>query len=287
MVVDSLGQEVAKQTYLPFGETWGSSVAGLPTDYTFTGQREATEIGLMYYVARWYDSEIGQFIQADTIVLDPYNPMDWNHYAYAHYSPLNYVDPSGHSAFTPPSKNVRMTDGSYDFNFKKVIGQPPDSSWLENDRLENQNWFDEHNQANWKREIPLPFEKVIGIELEVDDIFDLYVDSVGIVGDIFSLATYFDLIPGDEIPGFFIWATSEGVELVGIFKGMYDATHGDFSNLLYDTSSDQILETTDKFAELTNNPALRKLIPGFGIIFNIGSISQNYSLNITIEERNK
>lgn len=180
-----------------------------------------------------------------------------------------------------------MTDGSYDFNFKKVIGQPPDSSWLENDRLENQNWFDEHNQANWKREIPLPFEKVIGIELEVDDIFDLYVDSVGIVGDIFSLATYFDLIPGDEIPGFFIWATSEGVELVGIFKGMYDATHGDFSNLLYDTSSDQILETTDKFAELTNNPALRKLIPGFGIIFNIGSISQNYSLNITIEERNK
>ena len=188
---------------------------------------------------------------------------------------------------TPPSKNVRMTDGSYDFNFKKVIGQPPDSSWLENDRLENQNWFDEHNQANWKREIPLPFEKVIGIELEVDDIFDLYVDSVGIVGDIFSLATYFDLIPGDEIPGFFIWATSEGVELVGIFKGMYDATHGDFSNLLYDTSSDQILETTDKFAELTNNPALRKLIPGFGIIFNIGSISQNYSLNITIEERNK
>jgi len=73
--------------------------------------------------------------------------------------------------------------------------------------------------------------------------------------------------PGDEIPGFFIWATSEGVELVGIFKGMYDATHGNFSNLLYDASSDQILETTDKFAELTNDPALRKLIPGVGIQF--------------------
>ncbi len=33
--------------------TWGSSVADLPTTFAFTGQREAPEIGLMYYVARW------------------------------------------------------------------------------------------------------------------------------------------------------------------------------------------------------------------------------------------
>ena len=266
---------------------WGVSATELPTTFTYTGQREAAEIGLMYYVARWYDSYLNHFTQPDTILADPYNPMDWNRYAYVNYNPINYVDPSGHSAFIPPNKNVKMADGGYDFNFKKVIGQPPDSSWLENDRHENQNWFDEHNQAYWKGEIPLPCEKAIGIELEVDDIFDLYVDSVGIVGDIFSLITYFDLIPGDEIPGFLIWTTSEGVEIIGIAKGVYDTTHGDFGNLLYDAPSDQILETTDKYAELTHNPTMKKLIPVYGIIFNIGSISQNYSLTITIEERNK
>ena len=98
MVVDSLGQEVAKQTYLPFGETWGSSVAGLPTDYTFTGQREAAEIGLMYYVARWYDPEIGHFIQADSLIPEENNPIGWNRYGYVKYNPIIYNDPSGHIA---------------------------------------------------------------------------------------------------------------------------------------------------------------------------------------------
>ena len=46
LVVDTSGAVVAKQTYLPFGGTWGSSATDLPTDYTYTGQREADEIGL-------------------------------------------------------------------------------------------------------------------------------------------------------------------------------------------------------------------------------------------------
>ena len=52
-MLDTSGQEVAKQSYLPYGEVWGVSATELPTTFTFTGQREAAEIGLMYYVARW------------------------------------------------------------------------------------------------------------------------------------------------------------------------------------------------------------------------------------------
>ena len=99
LVLDSAGLEVAKQTYLPFGEDWGVSVTDLPTDYTFTGQREAAEIGLNYYVARWYDSYLNHFTQPDTIIADPYNPMAWNRYAYANYNPINYTDPTGHFAW--------------------------------------------------------------------------------------------------------------------------------------------------------------------------------------------
>jgi len=37
LVVDSLGQKVARQSYLTFGEEWGSSVTDLPTTFTYTG----------------------------------------------------------------------------------------------------------------------------------------------------------------------------------------------------------------------------------------------------------
>ena len=96
LVINTSGQEVAKRSYLPFGETWGVSATQLPTNYTYTGQREAAEIGLKYYVARWYDSEIGHFIQADTIVPCMGDIRSWNHYAYVNYNPINYFDPSGH-----------------------------------------------------------------------------------------------------------------------------------------------------------------------------------------------
>ena len=94
-MLDTSGQEVAKQSYLPYGEAWGVSATELPTTFTYTGQREAAEIGLMYYVARWYDTEIGHFIQADTIIPDAGNPLSWNRYAYVKYNPMTYIDPSG------------------------------------------------------------------------------------------------------------------------------------------------------------------------------------------------
>ena len=72
------------------------SANDLPTSFTYTGQREAEEIGLMYYVARWYDSEIGHFIQADTIVPGAGNALAWNRYGYNIYNPLRFIDPSGH-----------------------------------------------------------------------------------------------------------------------------------------------------------------------------------------------
>ncbi len=85
-------------------------------DYTFTGQREASEIGLKYYVVRWYDSKIGHFIQVDTVVPSMENPLAWNRYAYVEYNPLRYTDPTGHmvdeeGSYNPWKKTVRTEDG--------------------------------------------------------------------------------------------------------------------------------------------------------------------------------
>jgi len=54
--------------------------------------------GQAFYNARYYDSALGRFIQADTIVPSPANPQSLNRYAYVLNNPLRYTDPTGHCA---------------------------------------------------------------------------------------------------------------------------------------------------------------------------------------------
>jgi RHS repeat-associated protein len=93
--VDGAGNPIGTLHYKPFGEV-REAVGETPTDYTYTGQREEAALGLMYYVARWYDPHIAHFVQADTIVPGAGNPAAWNRYGYVMYNPVRYVDPSGH-----------------------------------------------------------------------------------------------------------------------------------------------------------------------------------------------
>ena len=82
--------------YYPWGG--GRYVAGAtPTSYNFTGQRQDSGSGLLFYNARWYDPAVGRFLAADTIVPDPQNPQNLNRYSYCGSNPLRFVDPSGHA----------------------------------------------------------------------------------------------------------------------------------------------------------------------------------------------
>jgi len=48
----------------------------------------------MYYNARWYDSSVGRFAQADTVVPD--GVQGYDRYVYANNSPVKNTDPTGH-----------------------------------------------------------------------------------------------------------------------------------------------------------------------------------------------
>ena len=67
-------------------------IPGLSGKYDYTGKKEDQEIGLKYFGARFYDSEVGRFIS-----LDPAKDgANW--YTYCNGNPLKYVDPDGHRA---------------------------------------------------------------------------------------------------------------------------------------------------------------------------------------------
>jgi RHS repeat-associated protein len=93
------GELVEGNVWFPFGRTTGPSPqAPFQVSRRFTSQILDSETGLYYYGARYYDPEIGRFIQADTVLPDLENPQAYNRYAYTLNNPLKYVDPDGHQA---------------------------------------------------------------------------------------------------------------------------------------------------------------------------------------------
>jgi RHS repeat-associated protein len=93
------GTVVSQQRYKPYGEVRWSSGVGLPTDFTFTGQRAgpANYVGsLMDYNARFFSPALGRFVSADTIVPGAGNSAAFNRYTYVLGNPLRLTDPTGH-----------------------------------------------------------------------------------------------------------------------------------------------------------------------------------------------
>ncbi|MEW6085135.1 MAG: RHS repeat-associated core domain-containing protein [Chloroflexota bacterium] len=94
VVTDSSGNVVGEQRYYPFGET-RLTTGTLYTDKLFTGQREMAGLGIYHYGARFYSPKLGRFLSADSIVPNPFNPQDYNRFAYVRNNPVRYVDSSG------------------------------------------------------------------------------------------------------------------------------------------------------------------------------------------------
>lgn len=69
----------------------------MPTNYTFTGQRSESGMGLMDFNARYYDPVLGRFVSADTMVPNPKNPQNLNRYSGFRNNPLKWIDPTGHT----------------------------------------------------------------------------------------------------------------------------------------------------------------------------------------------
>jgi RHS repeat-associated protein len=93
--------------YTAFGEIRVTKNTTL-TKYRYTGQLAQAELGLDYYVARWYDPMIGHFAQADTLIPEPGKASAFDRYSYTLNNPIRFIDPSGHDGGEPYSDLIQI-----------------------------------------------------------------------------------------------------------------------------------------------------------------------------------
>jgi RHS repeat-associated protein len=89
-VLDVNGAAISRRTYRPYGQTLGQS--GSHTESRgWIDQRNDTETGLTYLHARYFDPQLGTFLNADPIGVEG----GLNQYGYGFGDPVNSADRSG------------------------------------------------------------------------------------------------------------------------------------------------------------------------------------------------
>ncbi|MGE5371936.1 MAG: RHS repeat-associated core domain-containing protein [Solirubrobacterales bacterium] len=94
-IVDSNGEVVNTYQYDEWGNTT-QETEKVENHFKYSGEIFDKETGLYYLRARYYNPQLGRFLNKDTYEGDITNPMSLNLYAYCGNNPLKYVDPTGH-----------------------------------------------------------------------------------------------------------------------------------------------------------------------------------------------
>jgi len=110
-VTDAEAKPVQHLQYLPFGELFVSQMASnFDSRYKFTGKERDEETAYDYFGARYYNSDLSQWLSVDPMSdkrpnLSPYNYCKWN--------PIGRTDPDGELDWIPPA------DGSSNWTAEK------------------------------------------------------------------------------------------------------------------------------------------------------------------------
>ncbi|MGN0474603.1 MAG: RHS repeat-associated core domain-containing protein [Acutalibacteraceae bacterium] len=99
-ITDDSGNKVVEYTYDSWGKlisTTGTlaSTVGVKNPYRYRGYRYDVETGFYYLQSRYYDPEIGRFINADSYVDTGDTVLSTNMFAYCENNAVNKVDENG------------------------------------------------------------------------------------------------------------------------------------------------------------------------------------------------
>ncbi|QQS58743.1 RHS repeat-associated core domain-containing protein [Candidatus Peregrinibacteria bacterium] len=108
------GSVIALNDYYPFGDS-RIEEGEYENDYTYTGKERDEDTDLLYYEARYYNSNIARFLSLDPWAGDLTDPQSLNKYAYVRNNPLKYVDPFGLDAVIFAGENYENEDNPKEF----------------------------------------------------------------------------------------------------------------------------------------------------------------------------
>jgi RHS repeat-associated protein len=100
-VLDAQRHVVARYRYRPFGTVLPQQSGEPPVSHLFADAERCPETGFLLMGTRFYDPELGRFLQPDALVPDHYDPLAMHRYAYARDNPVNLSDPDGFFPWTP------------------------------------------------------------------------------------------------------------------------------------------------------------------------------------------
>nr|WP_082651867.1 RHS repeat-associated core domain-containing protein [Gorillibacterium timonense] len=83
-------------------DIWGNPIKeteSVNNLFRYSGEYWDKTTSLQYLRARWYDPDMGRFLNEDTYDGDINNPTSLNLYTYVGSNPLTLVDPSGHQIY--------------------------------------------------------------------------------------------------------------------------------------------------------------------------------------------
>jgi len=115
---DSDGNFIEEKRYDPFGaELQGTSKIG------YNSKELDKDTDLNYYGARYYASEFGRFITADTVKGKLTNPQSLNLYTYTLNNPMKYIDPNGNQGYGV--KGAGVYANNFDQSMQPIFKQYP------------------------------------------------------------------------------------------------------------------------------------------------------------------
>jgi len=110
---------MSARNYYPYYGVLRSYVTGsnINDKYKFTEKERDTETNYDYFGARYYDSELGRWLQVDPLA-DKY--FGWSPYNYALNNPLRFIDPNGMEALDvypddPDDKKRKQQQESFQY----------------------------------------------------------------------------------------------------------------------------------------------------------------------------
>ncbi|WP_346868715.1 RHS repeat-associated core domain-containing protein [Clostridium sp. UBA5119] len=97
-IINSIGKQVVSYTYDTWGKLisiTGDKVLGEKNPYRYRGYRYDIETGYYYLQSRYYNPEIGRFLNADGLVSTGQGMLSHNMFAYCANNPVVFKDPLG------------------------------------------------------------------------------------------------------------------------------------------------------------------------------------------------